>query len=171
MPTNTPTYLTSPVGEIQFLALNNKVSKKMALPNSTYEGPKGYAARVKFDSNTKEGAKWRKEIEAINPNLIGIKHVSQPGEFTVRAFSLYKPEVRDGNNNPLEEAPNFYADSKGTARMVVTPYTGNSLGGTINLAAVMIYTLENKEQDQGDKLDRLAQLQAELDNAAKQGNK
>lgn len=139
MSTNT-NYLTSPKGDIQFLALNRKVAKAM-----TADSPEGYAVRIKFDGNTKEGAEWRKTIEAINPNLIGTKHIDKKGEFTVRAFSLYLPEVVDSQGNEVTELPNFYADSTGTATMVVQPYTGNAMGGAITLAGVVIHDIETSE--------------------------
>ncbi len=130
-------YITSPKGEIQFLALNRKVAKDMK-PDSV----EGYAVRIKFDSTTKEGAKWKEAISTLNPNLIGTKHVDNKNEFTVRAFSKFLPVVLDGQGNELEDMPNFYKDSTGTASMSVVPYTGNSMGGAINLAGITIHDLE-----------------------------
>lgn len=136
----TTSYLTSPKGEIQFLALNRKVSKDL-----TKDSVEGYAVRIKYSSATKEGAAWKATIAAINPNLIGTKHVNSKDEYTVRAFSKFLPEVLDNNGNNMDEMPNFYKDSIGTATMVVTPYTGNAMGGTINLVGIVIHNIEEGE--------------------------
>lgn len=151
-------YLTSPQGEIQFLALNRKVAKDMKADSA-----EGYAVRIKYTTATKEGAEWKKTISAINPNLIGTKHVDNKDEYTVRAFSIYMPEVIDGNGNTLEELPNFYKTSTGVASMVVTPYTGNSMGGTINLAGIVIHEIDVGEAPEGAGANReevLAKLRA-----------
>lgn len=140
----TQNYLTSPKGEIQFLALNRKVAKDLKA-----DSPEGYAVRIKFNTKTKEGAAWKTAIEKINPNLVGTKHVDSKDEYTVRAFSKYMPEVLDNNGNNMEDLPNFYKTSKGTATMVVTPYMGNAMGGTINLAGIVIHEIEEGEGDGG----------------------
>lgn len=155
-------YLTSPKGEIQFLALNRKVAKDMK-PDS----PEGYAVRLKFNVTTKEGAEWKKTINAINPNLIGTKHVNSKDEYTVRAFSKYLPEVVGNDGNALEELPNFYKNSTGTATMVVQPYTGNALGGAVTLAGIIIHDLDIGEQEVGGGENReavLEQLRATIKN-------
>jgi len=158
------TYITSPTGTIQFLALNRKVAKDMNAGSS-----EGYAIRLKFDGATAEGAEFKAAIAKINPNLIGTKHTDTKSEYTVRAFTLFAPEVMDGNGNTMEELPNFYKDSVGTAVMVVQPYLGNSLGGTINLAGVVIHSIETTESETGgSSSDLLAQLRETLKNAAKQ---
>jgi len=130
--------LTSPTGTIQFLALNKPVAKYIG------DGaPLVYTVRLKFDSATKEGAAWKKSIEDLNPNLIGTKHTDSKTEFTVRAATKFEVKVTDGNGNEMEEAPMFFKDSKGTAKMIVAPYTGNSMGGSINLIAVVVESLES----------------------------
>ena len=131
-------FITSPIGEILFLALNNKV------PKTDKKGsPEGYTVRLKFTDTTKEGAAFKKTIAAINKDLIGPKDKSglKPGEYIVRAFTQFAPVVLDGEGNPMEELPNFYADSTGTASMVVTAFDTEN-GGGINLAGVKIYTIE-----------------------------
>lgn len=155
-------YLTSPKGEIQFLALNKKVAKDMK-PDSA----EGYAIRLKFDGSTKEGQEWKATIAKLNPNLIGTKHVDKKGDFTVRAFTMYMPEVVDGNGNAIEDIPNFYKDSTGTATMVVQPYTGNSMGGAITLSGVVIHSIETTESG-NDREGLLNQLRETLKNAASQ---
>lgn len=156
--------LTSPKGEIQFLALNRKVAKDMK-PNST----QGYAVRLKFDETTAEGKAWKATISKINPNLIGNKHVNSKTEYTVRAFTQFEVSVVDGAGNDVSESPNFFKDSKGEARMIVQPYTGNELGGTINLVGVVINNIEHAENEGGmSSRDELrAQLQAAIDDATK----
>lgn len=161
MSTNTG-YITSPKGEIQFLALNRKVAKDMK-PDSA----EGYAIRLKFDGSTKEGQEFKAKIAALNPNLIGTRHVDNKGDFTVRAFTMYAPEVMDGQGNTLEDLPNFYKDSKGVATMVVQPYTGNALGGSITLAGVVIHSIETTDTGTGnDRENLLSQLRETLKNAA-----
>ena len=132
--------ITSPKGEIQFLALNRKVAKDLK-PDSA----QGYAIRLKFDGNTEEGKAFKDVISKINPSLIGSKHVDVKGEYTVRAFTQFELSVVDAAGNDMEEKPNFYKDSKGVARMIVQPYTKNELGGTINLIGVVIHNLEAGE--------------------------
>jgi hypothetical protein len=161
---NDTNYLTSPKGEIQFMALNRKVSKDMK-----DDSVQGYVVRLKFNDTTAEGAAWRKTIAAINPNLIGTKNVNNKNEYTVKAFSRYLPEIIDGNGDQLEDIPNFFASSTGTASIVVQPYTGNSLGGTINLAAVVIHDIDVGENSAGTGAEGgreavLAALKASLKN-------
>lgn len=153
-------YITSPKGEIIFMALNRKVAKAM-----TEGSPEGYMIKLRFNSNNKDHAEFKAAIAAINPNLIGTRNIENKGDFTVRAFSLFAPEVVNGNGDAMEEIPNFYKDSKGTATMVVQPYTGNSLGGTITLAGVVIHELDSSETG-ADKNSLLDQLRGALKNAA-----
>lgn len=151
---STGNLLTSPVGEIQFLALNNPVKKYIG-----DDAPLVYTVRLKFDSSTSEGAEWKKTIEAINPNLIGTKHTDSKTEYTVRASTKFKVETTDSKGNTLEEAPMFFSDSKGTARMIVQPYTGNKMGGSINLMAVVINSLDSGSSEKsGSREDKLSQL-------------
>lgn len=154
-------YLTSPIGEIQFMALAKPVKKYIG-----DDAPLVYTIRLKFDGSTNEGKAWKKEIEKINPNLIGTKHTNSSTEFTVRASTKFEVKVTDSKGNELEEAPMFFGDSKGTAKMVVEPWTGNSMGGSINLAAVVIDTLDNSTSG-GDRESKLDALKATLAQATK----
>jgi hypothetical protein len=148
--------ITSPIGQIQFLALNRKVTKA-----KTEGSPEGYLARVKFDASTKEGKEWKDAITAINPGIVGKTHTDNKDEFTVRAFSLYLPEVMDGNGNNLEELPNFYQDSKGTASITIQPYEGKNKGeGSINLVGLTIHELDVGEHTGGVEGSREAALAA-----------
>ena len=160
--------ITSPKGEIQFLALNRKVAKDLK-PDSA----QGYAIRLKFDGNTEEGKAFKDVISKINPNLIGSKHVDVKGEYTVRAFTQFELSVVDAAGNNMEEKPNFYKDSKGIARLIVQPYTKNELGGTINLIGVVIHSLEAGEATSegstgtSSRDDLRAALQAAIDGVTK----
>lgn len=146
--------LTSPWGEIQFLALNTKVKKY-----PTEDAPDVYTVRLRFDGSTEAGKAWRAAIEDINPNLIGTKHINSPDEFTVRAATQFDVMVTDANGNEMDDAPNFYSDSSsGTARMVVQPYTKNTMGGTINLVAVAIGEDFDPGESKGGSVDRSAIL-------------
>lgn len=154
------TLLTSPVGEIQFMALNNKVSKTVSNDSEL-----GYTVRIKYTNKTKEGAEWEKTIKAINPALVSTKHAEKAGEYTVRAFTKFDPLVLDAQGNEVEEKPNFYANSKGKASMTISPFMGNKLGGAINLVAVTIHELEEGEAPVSTaKEEILSQIRAALAN-------
>lgn len=153
--------LTSPTGEIQFMALANPVSKKIG-----DDANKVYGVRLKFDASTEEGKAWKEAITSINSSLIGTTHVNSKNEFTVRAFSKFQPKVTDAKGNEIEEMPYFFNDSKGTAKLIVQPYTKNKLGGTINLVAVVICSLESGQKTEGRE-ERLAALKNALQEATK----
>lgn len=140
-------YLESPKGEIQFLALNRKVTKDLKK-----DSVGGYAIRLKFDSATKEGAEWKKKMEAINTNLVGTKHTDTKTEFTIRAFSQFLPIVMNANGDLIDEGelPNFYATSKGVASILIVPYLENPMGGSINLSGIVIHQLEEGEKPEGE---------------------
>lgn len=150
-------YIRSPVGELQFLALNNKVAKDLK-PDSD----EGYAVRLKFTTATPEGAQFKKDIAAINANLIGTKHVNNKNEYTVRAFSKFLPVVVDSNDNEMEELPNFYSESTGTASMVVLPYMGNAMGGSLTLQAIKIEALEVGEAPTDKREETVNKIKALL---------
>lgn len=155
--------LTSPVGEIQFMALNNPVKKYIG-----DDAPLVYTVRLKFDGSTKEGKEWKKTISDLNENLLGTKHTGNKDEYTVRASTKFEVQVTDSNGNALEETPMFFKDSKGTAKMIVQPYTGNSMGGSINLVAVVIESIdvgETSSDGGGSRESRLEQLKEALKNA------
>lgn len=161
--------LTSPVGEIQFMAAETPVKGT----NDKMQ----YSTRLIFDS--KKDAKFLKEISAINDALVvtadtyrgknaEVKALLATGKSQVNARSNYKPNVYDKEGNELEEAPAFYTDSTGQAQMIVQPYTGSSKGGTINLVAVIVHNIESPESSSGtDRETRRAQLQALVDAATK----
>lgn len=153
--------IVSPVGTIQFMALARPVKKY-----DSEDAPLVYTIRLKFDSATAEGKAFKKTIEAINPNLIGTKHTDKATEYTVRAASRFEVVMTDAKGNELEEAPLFFADSKGTAKMSVKPYTGNKMGGSINLEGVTICSLETNESNLETKSHRqqiLENLQKSVD--------
>lgn len=158
--------IMSPVGEIVFMALNRKVKK-----NQSPDSPEGYTVRLKFDTSNPEHAEWKKTVSKINRNIVVTGREGYTGtEFDMKAFSLYKPEIGDKDGNTLEEVPNFYKGSTGTARMVVQPYTGNELGGSINLTAVIINNIETNEEEGATGAEResvLTRLKAELQKNAK----
>lgn len=148
-------YLTSPIGEIQFMALNRKVTKKPG-PQSD-ENPLGYSITLKFDTTTKEGKAWKDTISKINPALIRTKHSVKPSEYNVGAFTQFDTlVVLDADGNTLDTKPNFFPSSTGTAQMVVAPYTGNKLGGAINLVGVVIHQVTHAEGEEGNSVDAKA---------------
>lgn len=143
--TNSNELITSPLGTIQFMALAYKVRKS---PEDTERSV--YTIRLEFDGNTKEGKAFRKTVESINANLIGTKNASAPGHFTVSAKSKFDVKVLDADGTQLlgEEIPKFTKGSTGQAVMMVKPYTGNALGGTLNLVGVGIHALDLVEAEE-----------------------
>lgn len=161
--------LTSPVGEIQFLAAENPVKET--------SGKQVYTIKLAFD--VKKDAAWLEQVSKINDAKVvtertyrgksdAIKAVLASGKALVGANSIYKPEVFDAEGNTMEESPSFYSDSKGTAQMIVQPYQGDK-GGTINLIGIIIHSIENTESsgDGTDRATRIEQLRAVVKAATK----
>ena len=156
--------LTSPVGQIVFMAAENTVT------DSKTE-KKHYSVKLAFD--VKKDAAWLKQISEINDAKVvtertyrgkseALKAILATGKALIEAKSKFKPEVYDKSGNVLEEAPLFFAESTGTAQMYVEPYKGDK-GGTINLVGIKIHSLETPEGATGTSVDRetrLAQLRA-----------
>lgn len=162
-------YLTSPVGEIQFMAIENPVTDSKT-------GKEQYSIKLAFD--LKKDAEWLAKIEEINYAKVvtaktyrgkseTAKQVLSKGKAFVEAKSIYKPQAYDSKGNELEENPMFFQDSTGTARMIVQPYEG-AKGGTINLMGVIIESIEGNESTGSvDRETRLAQLRAAVEAATK----
>ncbi len=159
--------LTSPIGDIQFMAALNPVTET--------NGKESYTIKIAFDS--KKDAEWLDTVEGINYAKVvtaksyrgkseAVKAVLKTGKSLVGASSIYKPTVYDSAGNEMEENPMFFQDSKGTAQMIVQPYESDK-GGTINLVAIIIHSLENAEGDGTDRETRLAQLRAAVEAATK----
>lgn len=151
--------LKSPVGEIQFMAVARTV------PNS--KGVDVYSVRIAFDSV--KDADWIAQIAAINPSKPvtaqtyrgkspEVKALLATGKTLISAETKYQVELFDKDGNTMEEAPSFYKDSKGTAQMIITPYTKSEKGGTINLVGIKIHSLEGSTSSGVDRETRLAQL-------------
>lgn len=159
--------LTSPVGEIQFLAVNRPVKNS--------KGTEVRTVRIAFDS--KKDADFISQIAAINSSKpvtastyrgknAEIKALLEKGKTLISAETRFEVPVYDGNGNKLEEAPNFFKESTGTAQMVVQPYTKSAKGGTINLMAVIIHTMEGGGETLSAE-ERLAKLNALREAAVK----
>lgn len=162
--------LTSPVGSIQFMAAENPVKST----NDKLQ----YTVRIAFDS--KKDSAFLNQVAEINDAKVvtaqsyrgkseAVKALLATGKSLVSASSNFKPEVYDNKGNILEEAPMFYAESTGTAQMIVQPYHGDK-GGTINLVGIIIHNVENTEGTKGEGTDRetrLAQLRAAVAAATK----
>lgn len=160
MTTTSNSLMTSPKGTVQFLAVNNKVKR-----NLTKDSPEGYAVRIKFDGSTPEGAAWKKSILGLNKALVGVKHIDNPDEYTVRAFTQFDVILLDSKGNEIEDKPNFWQGTKATATMTVQPYTGNEMGGSLNLVAITLYDWDDSEAQEGgtsNREDVLAQIRAQL---------
>ena len=162
--------LNSPVGEIQFMAVGRPV------PSS--KGGEVYAIRLAFD--TKADAEWIAKIAAINPNKPvtaqsyrgkndEIKALLATGKTLISAETKFEVPVYDKEGNQMEDIPSFFKDSTGTAQMVVQPYTKSAKGGTINLVAVIIHSIDSATAatDGSSRADKAAQLQALIDKVTK----
>lgn len=159
--------LTSPIGEIQFLAVNRPVTNS--------KGSEVYSIRLALD--TEKDAEFISKIADINSNKpvtaqtyrgknTEVKELLAKGKTLISAETKFEVALYDNKGNKLEDAPMFFADSKGTAQMVVQPYTKSAKGGTINLVAVIIHNIESENTTGGtDRETRLAQLKAAV-NAA-----
>ncbi len=162
--------LTSPVGSIQFMAAEKPVKStndKMV-----------YTVRLAFDS--KKDAAFLKQVADINDAKVvtersyrgksdSVKALLATGKSLVSANSNFKPTVYDAKGNELDEAPMFFAESTGTAQMIVQPYTGDK-GGTINLIGIIVHNVESPEGTSGgseDREGRLAQLREAVKAATK----
>lgn len=156
--------LTSPIGTIQFMATENPVKQSKSSDKEVYT--------IKLAFDVKKDKKFLDEVSKINDAKVvtaqtyrgrvkAIKELLATGKALVAANSKYKPETYDTNGNQLEESPMFFADSTGTAQMIVQPYESDK-GGTINLMGVIIHTIENAEgsTDTTSRETRLAQLRA-----------
>ncbi len=154
------TLMKSPVGEIQFLAVEN--------PVKSTSGKEVYTVKLAFD--VKKDKEWLAQISEINDAKVvtaqtyrgkseAVKAILAQGKALVGADSKFQPETFDSAGTPLEENPRFFADSSGTAQMIVQPYQSDK-GGTINLLGVVIHTIENAEGSSSgtDRETRLVQL-------------
>jgi len=138
--------ITSPLGTIKFCALNRKVTKK---PTDTE--PTVYTLKLEFDGDDPKAQEFKASVESVNPGLIGTKHASKPGNFTVQASTKFTVDVYGQDGTKFEEVPGV---ANGQASMVVKPYTKNQLGGSLNLiAAVLAEGYEKYESAEGSETD------------------
>jgi len=161
--------LTSPVGDITFLAVNRPVTNT--------KGNEVYSIRLAFDS--KKDAEFISQISDINSNKPvtaqsyrgksdAVKAILAEGKTLISAETKFEVALYDSDGEKLEEAPMFFADSKGTAQMIVQPYTKSERGGTINLVSVIIHSVEGAESSStGDRETRLAALREAVATATK----
>lgn len=133
----TDAFLTSPLGRIDFIALQSPVKNKF---NPEEEAK--YIARLEFDGTTTEGKKFKQQIETINNKLVVASQTA--GHYFVKSKSKFKVKVLDADNNQIEHesVPRFPKGSTGMARMIVKPFTGSSKGGTVNLIGVQLVDLD-----------------------------
>lgn len=165
--------LTSPVGSIQFMAAETPVKQSKADDKMVYtiklaldvKKDKDFLAQVSEinDAKVVTASTYRGKVQAT-------KDLLATGKALVSANSNFKPEIYDSKGNKLEEAPRYFADSTGTAQMIVQPWKGDK-GGTINLVGIIVHSVENAEGTEGsgtsDRETRLAQLRAAVEAATK----
>lgn len=148
--------ITSPVGKISFSALNRKVKKAPTDTEATV-----FTLRLEIDGRTEEGAAFKKAVAEVNKGCIGTKHASDADHFTVQASTKFQPDVltSEGEKLSAEEIPSLKG---GTASMVLAPYLGNKLGGSLNLVTVVLGETElfegNKEAEEAKRAAVLAAL-------------
>jgi len=155
--------LKSPTGTIQWMAASKPVTDKKT-------GKESYSIKLGFD--VKKDAAFLKQISEINDAKVvtaqtyrgkqdAIKELLATGVALVESKSKFKPQLFDAAGNLLEEAPMFFADSTGTAQMIVEPYRSDK-GGTINLVGIVIHSIASPEgtttSSGVDRETRLAQL-------------
>lgn len=162
--------LTSPVGELHFMAVNNPVT-------NTKTGKSKREICLLLDS--KEAADFIAQIAEVNSGIPvtattyrgkdkNLKAELAKGKTKISAGTQFEVPVYDSKGNKLEENPNFFAGDKGTAQMVVQPYTKSEKGGAINLVAVIIHSIESTNTGGGtDRETRLAQLRSAVEQATK----
>lgn len=144
------TLITSPVGEVLKMFLNRKV-----LPfGSKDETQKRYEILLRFDAATDAGKAFKKQIEAINANIVGTKHVNKATEYTIRATTYFDPKVLDAAGNQLaqNEIPSFPQGSSGKASMVLKEKSGPR-GKGLSLVAVGLAELDLAEVQQSENKD------------------
>lgn len=163
--------LTSPVGEIWYMAVNEAVENKKT-------GKSKREICLLLDSA--EAKDFITSVKKVNKGIPVTEHTysgeddnlkaALKGKTKISAGTLFEVPVYDKDGNKLDEAPNFFKKNgdTGTAQMVVQPYTKSEKGGSINLAAVIIHNIESVEGAEGtDRETRLAQLREAVEAATK----
>ena len=134
--------LTSPVGTIVYMGLD----KARENYSKTREE---YTIRLLFDGNTTEGATFKQQVQAINPNKVVTtsKTLDIPkGHYIVSAWSKYKPTVYNEQKEKVDEVPYFSKGSTGQAIMTVKAFEG-AKGDGLNLLEVAILDLSLVESE------------------------
>lgn len=169
MSTENQNVITSPVGSIQFMAIEKPVKQSKSSDKEVY------TVKLAFDIKTCGG--FLDQISSVNDAKVvtaqtyrgkdaATKALLATGKALVSANSKFKPMVSDTNGNILEEAPMFFAGSTGTAQMLVEPWTGDK-GGTINLVGVVIHSIDSPESNtETNKEAKVASIKAKLKAAA-----
>lgn len=170
----------SPVGNIVFSALNRRVPKGIngakkfnalrkdlgRYPSDAEAEEAGitlvYSIKLEFDGSTAEGKAWKAKVTELNENIVGLAKATQPGNFTVQATSKFPVVVTDAQGTELI-GDNIPSLSGGTAKMLVSPYKGNELGGSINLVGVnireaVLWDSSTKEDRQTAKTEAIKRM-------------
>lgn len=138
--------MTSPIGELVFMATERPITDSKT-------NKQQYTVKLAFD--VKKDKNFLAQIAEINDAKVvtaqtyrgksdKLKAILASGKALIEAKSNFKPTVYDSAGNELEESPMFFADSTGTAQMIVQPYRGDK-GGTINLIGVVIHNVNSPE--------------------------
>lgn len=166
------TLLTSPVGDIVWMAAHTPHEDKKT-------GKKTYSVRLAIDPSTDTDGflaavtKLNKKKVVTAKSYSGesekLQEILATGKVLIEARSQFAPTVSDAQGNKLEEAPMFFAESTGKARMIVQPYTSDK-GGTINLIEIVLYEINTPESETSgeSREEQLARIRAQLREAARQ---
>lgn len=147
--------LTSPVGQILFLAVNQPVK-------NSYSGKDEYTARMMFDGSTPEGKAFKAALHSLNKKLVGPQEPRDDvpaGWFTVNAKSDYKPQVVDGQGEAVTEVPYFTKGSTGQAIVHLKTFQGEK-GGSVKLTGIAILDLELAESEPKENVTKTSLIEA-----------
>ena len=179
----TSTLLTSPVGDIWYMAANEprlnaktgKSKREITLLLDSKEAAEFISAVKKVNKGIPVTEHtYSGDDENLRAALAGKTKVTAGTQFEVKVYSAEKLQALKDDEPislaELEEIPNFFTGDVGRAQMVVQPYTKSEKGGTINLVSIVIHSIESSGTGAVDKETKLAQLRdAMLLNIAKKG--
>ena len=146
--------ITSPTGNIKFLALRT--------PVKTYDGTKDvYKIRLEIDGTTPEGMAFREAISQVNAKKIVTDGCAE-GHFAVNAQSQYEPKVLNAAGEEVE-APYFNSkEDTGTAFFQALVDTRGKQG-TLHLTGVVLQDLELTEKSETSTTAVLDGLRAAIE--------
>jgi hypothetical protein len=131
--------------------------------------------------DSKQAAEFIQSVLEINSGIPVTEHTYRgknenlrkalKGKTKISARTKFEVAVYDKNGQKLEDIPNFFPESKGTAQMIVQPYTESENGGSINLVSVIIHSVEGGQTalTKEEKIQRVNELREAAVRAATGG--